>query len=1044
MGGAIDPYRKSRLSRWLLVGAFVLSLSVVGCAVKSPEGQAARDDAPQPDGLERIALRAPQFRGQRPVLPLPDGSIVAEAEEFHAASPGGWRAKDWGENYYAATSANTFLSRKAFLGAPAQCDRSEAAITVDVPRAGRYLALVRYEAVYRFETQFTLRIEQNGQVRLERLYGARKNLKVWAFDQRIKDEGARAVDNVVWEGHDAAVDLEAGMATITLIADKQPEPAARRNVDLVMLTTDQEQVKTRIEKEGHLPLDGMLTQAGDVYLKVHNAGASAVTVTVGNGTEHSPYWVHIRHWKPVKIGTAAGQTSDWTEVGSLLDSLNDGQWHISAAPAKTETPLNYRLEFGVKNAAGVIESIKTFDAQEGDLWLAYDANTRYSRRIRTNDLVLYDLLDYLKTHPVPGAPPRRTIVYAYTFDPRKGDDRYNAAVGEFVTLMGITVTGTAGNPALTVPSGYIDLRDDLGVGLERALDKLKADGVADKIRTVSLGDEIDLKTPPAEDHDGFRAWAKAQSLTPSDVVPGMGDDWSKVLYNHDPGLAKSDPRAYYYARLYAHAYGINDLKSQTDKIKKALPHADAGATNYQPQPTYLGEAHTHITTFRRGGMTMPWGADYAWLIPIGTQQISFLQMDLFRAGVRYNPDQAIHFYVMPHWPGNTVNSWRRMWYGALGHGMKIANLFEFRPVQAAYTENHVSLPRMYLEVRRSIYELSSFEDIVQDGRIRWGNTALWYSATGDAWQDHARPFDSQKRLLYAAITHQQLALDIVDEEDALKGTLRGYTVLYLTDAHVSDAASSAIADWVRRGGHLFATANAGMFNQFDQPNETLRGLLGVEQHGIDAPANSRVVLDKRNLPFAKVFDTVTWQSPAGPMAIPVVGTRSRFTAEGSQVTGTFADGSPAVSVRTVGKGTATYVGFLPSLSYFKPAIPLRPVDRGTTDDAMAHFIPTQFDPGAHALIGSPAQGVPRDVECSNHLVQATVIESAHGIAIPLVNWSGAPIKGLTVTLAAKDLRTGKVSLAGGGKVERVNDPRVPEGKAVLLLDLDVADALILR
>ena len=41
-------------------------------------------------------------------------------------------------------------------------------------------------------------------------------------------------------------------------------------------------------------------------------------------------------------------------------------------------------------------------------------------------------------------------------------------------------------------------------------------------------------------------------------------------------------------------------------------------------------------------------------------------------------------------PGNTPDSWRRQFYGALGHGMKIVNLFEFRPVQAAYTENHVT------------------------------------------------------------------------------------------------------------------------------------------------------------------------------------------------------------------------------------------------------------------------------------------------------------------------------------------------------------------
>jgi len=42
--------------------------------------------------------------------------------------------------------------------------------------------------------------------------------------------------------------------------------------------------------------------------------------------------------------------------------------------------------------------------------------------------------------------------------------------------------------------------------------------------------------------------------------------------------------------------------------------------------------------------------------------------------------------------------------------MKIVNLFEFRPVQAAYTENHVDQPEMYREVRRAFHELGTFEE----------------------------------------------------------------------------------------------------------------------------------------------------------------------------------------------------------------------------------------------------------------------------------------------------------------------------------------------
>ena len=109
------------------------------------------------------------------VTAQPDGLVICEAEEFQVRTPG-WQAKRWGENYYAATFANTFLSRKAFL-APAQGERSEAVIQVTVPAAGRYLALVRYEAAYRFETQFRVVIEQNGRKVLDRPYGARNNLK---------------------------------------------------------------------------------------------------------------------------------------------------------------------------------------------------------------------------------------------------------------------------------------------------------------------------------------------------------------------------------------------------------------------------------------------------------------------------------------------------------------------------------------------------------------------------------------------------------------------------------------------------------------------------------------------------------------------------------------------------------------------------------------------------------------------------------------------------------------------------------------------------
>ena len=72
------------------------------------------------------------------------------------------RARAWGRNYYASTFANTFLSRKAFLSAPEQCEDTVATIDVNIKEAGKYLVLVRYEACYRFETQFRVKVAQGG------------------------------------------------------------------------------------------------------------------------------------------------------------------------------------------------------------------------------------------------------------------------------------------------------------------------------------------------------------------------------------------------------------------------------------------------------------------------------------------------------------------------------------------------------------------------------------------------------------------------------------------------------------------------------------------------------------------------------------------------------------------------------------------------------------------------------------------------------------------------------------------------------------------
>ena len=959
------------------------------------------------------------FRGNHPVPPLPDGNLLIEAEEFRPANDT-WEAKRWGENYYAATFANSFLSRKAFLGADEQTE-GEATIQVRIPKAGRYLVLARYEAAYRFETQFRVRVEQNGRRVLDRLYGARKNLKIWAFNQKLKTELAwswGASENIVWEGHDAFADLKPGVATITLSASRQPNPGAKRNIDCLLLTTDEEQVKMRIEKEKYLPLDGMLTQAGDVYLKVTNLGKEELTFKGkaaaggGNWQQHSPYWVHLRNWPKINAMIAPKNNSGWVEVGGTMDTLNDGQWNFTGNG-------KYRAEFAVKEAGGTMRGIATFDA-EGDLLLAADADTRYSRRLRTQEQVLFDLMAEVKKAPLSGRIPTKTLIYGYTFKPGLSP-KHDAAAREFRKMFGLQDTQNGDGT-------YIDVRS---VPTQKLTDYCKNLGArANRIRCVSLGDEIGLPRPNGKALAAeFIDWLKSRGLQPKDVLP-KASNWGAITYNPADAIKATQPGIFYWSRRYQNHYGIQAIKQRTDILRKHLPNAGIGA-NYSPhypaEHRYLGEVHKWVTIFREEGMTMPWSEDYIFQMPVATQQINNINLDLLRAGVRGKPKQKIHYYCMPHWPGQIPENWRRLFYGALGHGMQIVNLFEFRPVQVAYTENHCSNPETYRTVLRSFRELGTFEDIIQSGRKRPAKAALWFSETGDIWGDNKGSFGAGKRTLYAAVIHQNIPLDFIIKGESLKD----YRVLFLTDAHVSRRDSMAVAKWIKAGGRLFATAGAGMFDELNQPNTLLRNVLGVNPTALDTPENSQVGMVKQDLPFASPIDEIIGTSEP----TPVFGARSRVKVNGAKAQLKFKSGTPALTLHSHGTGQAHYAAFLPGLTYFWPGTPKVPVDRGTQPNASTHLIPTQFHERMEQLLqgGKGVAGNP--VECSNKLVEANIIDSPKGSVVILTNWSGGPIKELEIELPP-DLAKRKLSVASGAKFQR-------EGN-VIKLDLKVADTLILR
>lgn len=312
--------------------------------------------------------------------------ILIEAESFTVTSPG-WVICPWGSNYFSAVHSNSFLSRQAALSLPAQNPESRASHDISIDQPGRYALLARYEAPFRCESQFEIILEQAGIEIFRHTYGIRNNPKIWAFGRGVTEEIAwpwGANENLVWEGQDTAFNLSTGVVRLILTAGQQPSPAARRNVDAFLLTTNFPGITHRIRNEPALPLDGWLTQAGDLYLRFRRVQpGAAITLTVSPGMERSPGPVHLRNGEPLFLHCDQADFGPWIEVGHLLDTLSEGLWNWALSARSDDPDPRIIVECGQPDALQHIQPFVQFTVEPPGLSLAYDGNLRQTHRLQT-------------------------------------------------------------------------------------------------------------------------------------------------------------------------------------------------------------------------------------------------------------------------------------------------------------------------------------------------------------------------------------------------------------------------------------------------------------------------------------------------------------------------------------------------------------------------------------------------------------------------------------------------------------------------------------
>jgi hypothetical protein len=215
------------------------------------------------------------------------------------------------------------------------------------------------------------------------------------------------------------------------------------------------------------------------------------------------------------------------------------------------------------------------------------------------------------------------------------------------------------------------------------------------------------------------------------------------------------------------------------------------------------------------------------------------------------------------------------------------------------------------------------------------------------------------------------------------------------------------------------------------------------------PADNRLVKQEQSL-RAKVdlihahpMDQIALASNAPAARLPVLGYRQGFAVEGGTAQGTFQNGEAAVVMNSYGKGRALIMGFLPGIGNLYQAFPKIPYGRGGEDLSLYLYPdckPAVRDGLAYLMRQVwPAMGA--TVTCSNPYVEANLLRQKNGAwHVALVNFSGQPVKDLTVRIRAADVGGASRVMAAFGKAKT----RQEGGDLVVTLPLAKFDWLTLN
>jgi hypothetical protein len=969
--------------------------------------------------------------------------VVAEGEFFKAHGPG-WAVTHMDDSYASHSYGGMWLSQGGCLGAPADSVDAVAIQTVQVPSSGAYRVWSKYQSPPYFNYTHKIEILQKGKTVYSQVYGKKGTDRMWSFGG-VSDElwWFWGVDHDAAEAPRQMATLAAGPAEIRLVTVPNPAPAGMRFIDFVVLTSEPgDTIRGFKPMQAASPFTLDSLDQTKVFIRFKNSSAAPAKLQLNTPTGHYQPNYAGRKTSVPEADVAPGQWSPWFNIGPFCRLVHDEGIVAVLKDATGPIEIQAARDAAGKESGGEVKiaSGEAFVVPVDFMWNKEHAI--FASRERARELVQLSKKEWRTRN---GGKKPQQILY------------YGAFIGS-ATVPWIAEFKDALGYNTQLPDSYAHAPVDgyhqhchNPAELTAYASKL-TDAQKKAFKVMSFGDEISLGSINYADpamQAKFTAWLKAKGVTAADLGGTKPED-AKLADR------KANARVGWYAQTFNEEERFASFRELTALAKSLLgPQVETGA-NYSPHPMpmYYGEIYQWVDIFKHNGMTMYWAEDYVFSVPMVPQIVSWM-LATVRCAVKYN-HQKVHFYVMPHAPGQRADYLRRSMIYAPGAGANHIDSFWVAPPEN-FTENFVgwNYPDTYKAIHESIYDTAEAEVLLAGGAVRPGRVAVVLSKATehnerlnkvekakDQFMAKSKNADAQvqqiidrvdAQMLYLALLHSQHHVDLITEDDiALDNILAKYDVVYFAGEWIDHRVPAKLEAWIKDGGVFYASAGCGVRNEFNEPDTALLKLLGLKS--AEAVKDLAVIRPLLELPVAVPIDTITLDGAK----IPAVGMKQTLVPDGAKVLGTWSDGKAAVTERELGKGKAFAVGTLAGCAYMKSGLPVQPFARGGNRYPVA---PAAFDPAATKLarLGVDARTVREEAVCSNPFVEAVIMDNPKGTVVTLANWNAQPVAGLQVQVRMP-AKPSKVRSVQAGKDLPAD---YKDGVLTVTTDLEWADYILL-